>query len=204
MLRADMTDEERKKWDERYATGTYTGRATPGEFLQRWVTRLPAGRALDIACGTGRHAFLLAEAGLQVDAVDISKVAVDSARAEAERRSLDIDWTVSDLDNHPLPQELYDVITVIRFVHRDLWPRLVKALRPGGMLLIEHHLRTPLDVDGPRSESFRLEPQELLRAFASLRVVFYEETLVPSDVAGKQYALSRMVACKGAPLWERS
>ena len=197
-----MTDKERETWDERYRSGAYRARRESGAFLERWVETLPAGRALDVACGTGRHAFRLAEAGLAVEAIDISEVAIARARAEADERGLAIDWAVADLDHLELTPARYDVITVIRYVNRELWPRLVDALRPGGTLLIEHHLRTDADVVGPRTEAFRLAPQELLRAFTELRVVFYEEALEPADDPTKCFALARMVAVKGAPAWD--
>jgi SAM-dependent methyltransferase len=196
-----MSEDERRTWDSRYASGDYQPRANPGPFLDAWIDRLPAGRALDVACGAGRHAMRLADKGLSVDAVDVSAVAIDMAAEEAKRRGLEINWVVADLDDHALPDGAYNVITVIRYVNRDLWPRLVEALAPGGWLLVEHHLKTTADVDGPGSSEFRLEPQELLEAFGSLRILFYEELLTDGDRPGRRHALARLVAVKGGPGW---
>lgn len=198
-----MTTEERQRWDERYRTGAYQPRASGGAFLEAWIDRLPSGRALDIACGAGRHAFRLAEAGLDVEAVDISAVAIELARREANARGLQIAFRVADLDDEGLAAEHYDVITVIRYMNRALWPRLIRALRPGGILMIEHHLRAELrDSDevvlgGPKTDAFRLAPQELLGAFGQLRVLFYEESVEPADNPDERFALARMVAVKG-------
>ncbi|MDH3607280.1 MAG: methyltransferase domain-containing protein [Acidimicrobiia bacterium] len=194
-----MSESERQAWDERYRTGTYQPRPKAGPFLESWMPRLPVGRTLDVACGAGRNAFRLAEAGHRVTAVDVSSVAVDMARAEADQRSLEIDWMVSDLDEYAVPESSFDLITVIRYVNRGLWPRLIEGLVPDGWLLIEHHLQTDADVDGPSSPDFRLRPQELLEAFAELRIVFYEETLEPGDQDGRPFALARLVACRGDP-----
>ena len=68
------------------------------------VLGLPLGaRVLDAACGQGRHAHLLAEAGLDVDAVDYSEDLLARARArgsgpelrymQGDMRSLPADWT---------------------------------------------------------------------------------------------------------------
>jgi len=197
-----VSEDERRAWDDRYGSGEYQPRPVAGPFLEAWIDRLPVGRALDIACGAGRHALRLAAAGFQVDAVDVSRVAIELAREEAGRRGLEVNWVVGDLDHYELPAATYDVITVIRYVNPRLWPRLVDALAPGGWILIEHHLRTTADVDGPRSPEFRLEPQELLEAFDSLRIVFYEETLEPADRSDRCHALARLVATSGDPDWE--
>jgi len=197
-----MSEDERRAWDDRYGSGEYQPRPAPGPFLEAWIDRFPAGRALDVACGAGRHALRLAEAGYQVDAIDVSAVAIEMGREEAERRRLEVNWVVADLDDFPLAADTYDVIIVIRYVNPRLWPRLLDALAPDGWLLVEHHLRTTADVDGPGSPEFRLDPQELIEAFGSLRILFYEEALVPSDRPGSQFALARLVATAGRPDWE--
>ena len=194
-----MSETERLEWDRRYTDGDYRPRTWPSPFLERWIDQFPAGRALDVACGAGRNALRLAEAGHQVEAVDISSSAINMARAEAEDRGLEVNWTVADLDDADLGTSRYDLITVIRYVNRHMWPRLVDALAPNGWLLIEHHLLTAANVDGPRSPEFRLAPQELLEAFSALRILHYEETIEAARRERESYALARLVACNGDP-----
>ena len=196
-----MSETERENWDRRYAEGDYQPRTKPAPFLEEWLNRLPTGRALDVACGTGRNALRLAEVGYATEAVDISEVAIERARSEADRRGLTIEWRRADLDEIELPETRYDLITVIRYVNRDLWPRLVAALSPNGAVLIEHHLQTDAVVDGPQSPEFRLRPQELLAAFRDLRIVYYSETLEPADRPNATFALARMVAYQGHRSW---
>ena len=196
-----MSETERRDWDHRYTDGDYRPRTWPSPFLEQWIDRFPRGRALDLGCGAGRNAFRLAEAGHQVDAIDISASAINMARTEAEHRGLEVAWIVADLDDAELQADAYDVITVIRYVNRNMWPRLIAALTQNGWLLIEHHLQTTADVDGPKSPDFRLEPQELLEAFQTLKIVYYEEVLESSKRERKAYALARLVACKGDPGW---
>ena len=196
-----MSEFERMDWDHRYQTGEYRPRTLPSSFLEQWLERLPTGRALDVACGTGRNAPRLAEAGDRVDAVDISQAAIEQARIEGERRGLPVAWQGGDLDHARLETAAYDVITVIRYVNRKLWPRLIKALAPNGWLLIEPHLQTTADVFGPSSPEFRLAPQELLRAFHGLRIVLYEEVLETAQAEARGFALARLVACNGDAGW---
>lgn len=197
-----MSRDERTRWDERYASGAYVPRAHPSPFLVAWLDHIPVGRALDLATGTGRNALELAEAGFEVDAVDISAVALDRARAEAGQRGLQVRWVEADLDADPLPGAGYDLITVLRYRNRRLWPRLVTALAPDGWLLVEHHLRTSLpDAAGPQDPAFRLEPGELLEACRDLRVVSYVESVEPTDDGQGRFVLARLAACAGDPGW---
>lgn len=197
-----MSDDERARWDHRYASGEYVPRSHPTPFLLEWLPRIQVGRALDVATGTGRHAFALAEAGFEVDAVDISGVAIDRARGEAQRRGLDINWLVADLDDDPLPDRRYELITVLRYHNPRLWLRLESALAPDGWILIEHHLQTHRrDAVGPRDDAFRLAPGELLGSFEDLRVVHYSESVEPADHGEAPYVLARFAACAGDPGW---
>jgi protein-L-isoaspartate O-methyltransferase len=197
-----VSQDERSRWDRRYATGEYEPRTRPAPFLLGWLDRLPVGRALDVATGTGRNALALAEAGFEVDAVDISAVAIDRARAEAEQRGLAVRWHVADLDTGTLPGAGYDLITVVRYRNRELWPRLVAALSPGGWILVEHHLQTSrADVVGPSDAAFRLAPGELLEAFGDLRIVLYTEQVEPTDDGEGTFVIARLVACAGDPGW---
>jgi SAM-dependent methyltransferase len=194
-----VSEYERTEWDRRYSEGEYRERANPSPFLDEWLPRLPTGRALDVACGAGRNALRLAEAGYVVEAVDISQVAIDIASTEATGRGLDIAWRLADLDALELDSGRYDLITVFRYINRPLWPSLIRALAPDGFILVEHHLDSPLEVEGPRQPEFRLRPQELLRAFLDLRVVHYSETV--EFEGGSTFALARLIACQGDPGW---
>lgn len=201
-----MSQAERASWDRRYAAGEYVPRTSPSRFLEEWlpeVLRSPRrepGRALDVATGTGRHALRLAEAGFAVDAVDISRVALDLAREAARGRGLHIDWTCADLDEYA-PATGYHLVTVFRYRNERLWPLLAGSLAEGGWVLVEHHLRTSAVVDGPPSDEFRVAPGELLRGFAGLRVCHYSERIEAGDRPGTLYAVVRLAACRGDPGW---
>lgn len=197
-----MSDDERTRWDERYASGSYRPRTDPTPFLLDWLGRIPRGRALDVATGTGRNALALAAAGFDVDAVDVSPVALERAAAEADRRDLAVRWHAADLDTDPLPGEGYDLITVLRYRNEALWPRLAAALAPDGWVVVEHHLRTTLpDAGGPSSPDFRLRPGELLEAFGHLRIVHHDERVEPDDAGDGRFVIARLVACAGDPGW---
>lgn len=196
-----MSEADREKWDERYAAGEYFARTWATPLIERWLPRLPGPegkRALDVACGAGRNALFLAEAGYRVDAMDISTVAIERARASAAERGVEVEWIVADLEDARIPEDAYDLIVVVRYLHRPLCARLTAALREGGYLLYEQHVVSERPVGGPRGAAFRLQPNELLALFPDLRVLEYREG-IDEDPDGAVMALARLVACKGSP-----
>ena len=195
-----MTADEQKRWNDRYSTGEYQPRTEHSPIIDRAIEFVGSGRALVLACGTGRNAIRLAEAGFEVTAVDISSVAIEMARESAASRGLDVEWQVGDAGQVDLSTPAYELITMIRYVNRSLWPGLPGALTEDGWLLMEQHLRTDRQVIGP-SGDYRLDPGELLEAFSVLRIIEYSELLEYSDRADALIASARMLACKGDPGW---
>ena len=132
-----------------------------------------SGRALDVACGRGRHAFWLAERSLKVDAVDRSAARLRFVGSEAERRDLPIATRRLDLEggNVDLGREVYDAIVVVSYLHRPLFPALRSALRPGGLLVYETFIRARARRGHPTNPDFLLEPGELPRLVAPLQVL---------------------------------
>ncbi len=192
-----MSEADRDKWDKRYREGSYQARTHPTELLAEWLPRLPRGRALDVACGGGRNALYLAEAGYEVDAIDISSVALDRLRETAQARGLEVTCIEADLESAELPDQRYDLIVMARYTNASLIPRLIGLLRDGGHFLCEVHLATDHDVIGPSDPAFRMAPNELLKLEAELRVLFYREAIV-EDPDGRQSALAQLVACRGS------
>jgi SAM-dependent methyltransferase len=189
---------ERDKWDARYRDGAYENRTHPTALLGEWLPRLARGRALDVACGTGRNALFLAANGFAVTALDISAVALERGRLTAAERGLAVEWLCADLDDDPdnaLPHGGYDLIVWVRYVHRTLIPHVIARLNVGGTLLCEQHLATTARVAGPTTAGFRLAPGELTRSADTLTVLHsYEGPVVDPD--GRPAALAQLVARK--------
>ncbi len=131
-------------WDERYAAAPLVWSAGPNAFVEAELAGLPAGRALDLACGEGRNALWLAGRGWQVTAVDFSAVAVDKGRRLAERQHLDgrVDWVVGDVLTVPLPASDLALLAYLQLAaqeRRTAVRRAWDALTPGGTLLVVAH-----------------------------------------------------------------
>jgi len=109
------------------------------------------GRALDIACGSGRDAVYLALAGYAVDAIDVLPDALERARDLARRSGVRVETIEQDLKASPvLPAERYDLVTVIRFLHRPLLPAVRQSVAPGGFVAYEAFHRRDAE-EGRRS-----------------------------------------------------
>jgi rhodanese-related sulfurtransferase len=149
--------------------------AGPSSWLLETADLLPPerGRALDVACGRGRHALLLAAAGFQVRAVDRDAAAVEALQATAERLSLDVHAEALDLESGSpdLGTGAYALVVVFQYLHRPLFPALVAALAPGGLLLYETFTVDQARRGRPTNPDFLLEHGELQRLVAPLSVV---------------------------------
>jgi SAM-dependent methyltransferase len=184
----------RKHWEEKYAGRGTAPLAPPSPFVRESLASLPPGRALDLASGDGRHALLLAANGYRVDAIDIAAAGLQRARAVARRRGLDIAVVQADLEEYPLPRERYDVVLNLHYLQRSLWPRIKRALRPGGVVLAETFLVDQARHGHPRNPAFLLSHGELRAAFADFEIVHHEEGLLPSG-DGRAH-LARLIARK--------
>lgn len=162
------------KWNARYRHTT--GTPHPAHVLQDHQHLLPpVGRALDLACGVGGNALLLAARGLETWAWDIADVAVQRLQSTARQRQLCLQAEVRDVVACPPAPESFDVIVVSRFLERSLAPALIAALRPVGLLFYQTFMGNAVEAVGPQNPAYRLETQELLALFRPLRVLVYRE-----------------------------
>lgn len=143
-----------------------------------------AGTALDVACGSGRHALLMAQAGLRVRAIDRDADAIAALRAEAERLALPIETAILDLETDPPPplgDSRYDMVVVFNYLHRPLMPALRAAVRPGGRIVYETFTTRQAERGRPRNPAFLLDDGELSELLAPMVVLRARE----GDVGGR-------------------
>lgn len=132
-----------------------------------------AGRALDVACGRGRHALLLAERGLTVLALDRDEAAIEGLRAEAARRRLRLEARIADLESGEagLGEGAYDLVTVFHYLHRPLFPALLRAVAPGGLLIYETFTVDQAAHGRPTNPDFLLRHGELRERLRGLTIL---------------------------------
>lgn len=149
----------------------------PAPFLEEVLPLLPRGPALDLAAGAGRESVFLALNGFEVEAMDDDPDILAKAEALALRNGVRITTTVRDLERRDarLPEGLYALITVFRFLHRPLLPAIGRALAPGGRLVYETFRRGQARFGRPTHPRFLLEDGELRGAFPELVIERYDE-----------------------------
>lgn len=183
-------------WDERFRSGDYPQDPDPSPILRRYIGACPDGRALDVATGTGRNAVFLAEEGYRVDGIDQSREGLRIARRNATDSGVAerTNWIRADVPTYAFPEATYDVITISFYRAVDRFPDIKEALTPGGVLFVEHHLRSSDSLQsGPSSDRYRFAANELLHACLDLTVLYYDERTETRD-DGRSGAVVRIVA----------
>ncbi len=180
-----MSHDDQIRWDHRYGEneGPHQAAAFLREIFDSNAWDLRRGRALDIACGSGRNALFLAEKGFAVTGIDISQVALDRAAERAKEKSLLIVWQQADLELKPLPVAGYDLIVDIDYLQRSLFPQIKATLKSGGFLIFETYLTGQQAIGHPRNPNYLLAPNELLDGLRDFRVLYYREGKFMSDGA---------------------
>lgn len=175
-------------WDERYRRGEHAT-TEPNHLLVRVAESLPAGRALDVACGTGRHALFLARMGWRVTAVDASRVGIEITKERARKLDVEIDARVCDLEGKEFEIErgAYDLICDFYYLQRDLWPEIRAGLRAGGTLVAAIHLVDEDTEDEAGNPDFLLQPGELRAEFINWEIWHYHETQLNDEDAGDHH-----------------
>ncbi|MGV6857597.1 MAG: class I SAM-dependent methyltransferase [bacterium] len=174
---------QREKWNQRYQGMDIEG-AEAADVLSLYAHLLPSeGVALDLACGRGGNAVFLASRGLSCEAWDLSGVAVDKLNHFAAIKDLPLVAREVDVETFPPPPASFDVIVVSHFLYRPLFPHLVDALKPGGLLYYQTFIRQQVPGgSGPGNPDFLLRPNELLKAVPSLLVRAYREDALQGDL----------------------
>ena len=167
--------------------------AKPSSWVTRFAPFIPEGGVvLDLACGSGRHAVLLANLGYSVLAVDQDISAIEAIHSDAiTPKCLNL-----EKDNWPLHGFSFHGIVVTNYLYRPHIDRLAELLEDGGVLIYETFALGNEKFGKPSNPNFLLNPGELL-AFArlhGLKVLAYEDIYVDDP---KPAMVQRLCAVKG-------
>jgi len=185
-----IPDDERQRWNRKYREAPEAW-LVPDPFLERTFSQyvLPlfphGGRALDLAGGAGRHAIWLAKQGWKVTLIDISETGVEQAKQNAGPLAPHIHFVVDDLTRFQASQTAtFEVVMAFFFLERKIVSEIVRAVRPGGLLIYKTHTLAQAKLpDGPKNPAHLLEPGELLQLASGLRVLHYQERVAKKATA---------------------
>jgi tellurite methyltransferase len=173
-------------WDQRYRSKERAGeglQTEPTELVAQTVRNLSPGRALDLACGTGRNALWLARQGWDVTAVDGAGAAVEILGERAREGNVKLKTVVADLQKseYAIAPSSWDLVIICYYLQRDLMEPAKNGVRPGGILLIIVH--TTEGDEQPTSS--RLRAGELARYFSDWEILHSYEGK-PNDPAHRR------------------
>lgn len=173
----------RQFWDERFGSESYAYGSEPNDFLRLQAGALPPGDALCLAEGEGRNAVHLARLGHRVVAQDLSPVGLRKAQQLAASRGVAIRCECYDLQSFDPQANSFDLVVAIWMhlepslraqVHR----RAIKALRPGGWLILEAYRPEQLEfgTGGPPALELLISPEQLRAELSDLELQTLEST----------------------------
>lgn len=168
-------------WDARYEGDDFFYGVAANDFLVQHVDEFE-GPVLSLAEGEGRNAVFLAERGFDVLGVDISPVGLGKARRLAAARGVCIETAVADLAEY-MPEAAHYGCVISIFAHLPpavrevLYPRVIAALKPGGLLLLEGYSEHQLarDTGGPKDPAMLLSVDTVRADFPGLKPVLLHE-----------------------------
>jgi 2-polyprenyl-3-methyl-5-hydroxy-6-metoxy-1,4-benzoquinol methylase len=178
-----MSDVTQQKWDRIYSDSSHSENDPPAvRVVMENLHLLPSsGKGLELACGLAANSFAIAACGIEMEAWDISAVAVERVNQRAAQSGVSVSASARDVVTHPPAKGEYDVVVVSHFLDRTIVPAIITALKPGGLLFYQTFTQIRVVESGPKTDEWRLAEGELLTLFAALQLRVYREEGVVGD-----------------------
>jgi SAM-dependent methyltransferase len=194
-LRAVGDRAEIERWNRILTAAKPAFNTAPNAFLVEMAKGLKPGRSLDVGMGQGRNTIYLAQQGWDSHGFDPADRAVAAAQADASRLGLTITTSVARAEEFAWGNDSWDLIVLSYVGARQYAEPVARALRPGGMVIVEGFHRDAtktLSIGG----AVVFDTNELLTIFNGLRVVRYEDTPAVSDFGMTGTRVVRLAAVK--------
>ncbi|MCQ6276340.1 methyltransferase domain-containing protein [Bacillus sp. V3B] len=169
----------KRKWNSKYSDRLHhLDEPAPNIRLKNLSAYLNGGSAFDLACGLGGNSLFLAQLNYQVQAFDISDVAVDFLKNQAVKKQLSIHTHLCDLTEwHKLNlnKASFDLVVVTYYLDRSIFPFIKSVIKDNGYFFMETYYLSPQNEDQGVSNQYKLRSKELLSVFGDWKVLYYEE-----------------------------
>jgi tellurite methyltransferase len=122
--------------------------------------------------------LFLAGMNNQVEAIDISDVAINHVQELAAKDNLSVQPRVADLtEMNALSRQNdpFDFIIMSYYLDRSLFPVVKDLLKEGGYFFMETYYQSPFTQNQMVSDQFKLQSNELLAEFGDWKVLYFEE-----------------------------
>lgn len=152
----------------------------PNDFLVEMAKGRKPGTALDVGMGQGRNAIWLAQQGWDVTGFDPADKAVALARQTAQKLNVHLKTDIKTMEDFDFGERRWDLILLSYVGGREMAEVFQRALKPGGVLVIEAFHR-----DATKGRSIGgavvFDTGQIPALFPQLRAVRYEEPIVKAD-----------------------
>jgi 2-polyprenyl-3-methyl-5-hydroxy-6-metoxy-1,4-benzoquinol methylase len=196
-IRSQGSQAEAERWNRILTADKPTFNVQPTAFLVEMATGRKPGKALDVGMGQGRNAIWLAQQGWDVTGFDPAERAVAQARETARRLHVTITTEVKGSEEFAFGEARWDLIVLSYVRVREQAAAVSRALRPGGIVVIEGFHR-----DAAKGASIGggvvFDTAEIPGLFRDLRVVRYQEPMGVGDFGQRRVRLVRYCAEKPA------
>lgn len=185
-----MTAQDRVRWDAYYREQKNQPFPKPDPLLLQWTPNVPEGearRGLDFGAGMGQNGLWLAEQGYITDIMDISRVALSLARAEATHRNVrNVNLLQLDFDDYELDEQVYDMVCVFRYLDRRFLDQVKASVLPGGRFVYETFNVRYLEMVSAFNPLYLFELGELKAVFRGWTILYHsDDTHISQIVAVK-------------------
>jgi SAM-dependent methyltransferase len=181
-----------------------SGKKRDNLSISPWISRFchlirEGGTVLDLAAGGGRHTRFLLERGFSVTALDRDISKLQAMKAGRSTKAAHLDIIAADLEDGspwPLLKRRFDAVIVVNYLWRPLFPSLLDALTPDGVLLYDTFAVGQEKIGKPSNPDFLLRPGELLEVVRGrLDVIAYEHGEIAGAIGP---AIKQRIAAGGA------
>ena len=198
-----MAERTRQRWNYLLTDSAARAKvlnAAPNALLVETVRGRPPGTALDADMGEGRNAIYLAQLGWQVTGVYIAEKALAYAQRRARATGVKITTLEHDMATYDWGTAKWDLIVLSYAGGRTYAARVAKALKPGGLVVLEAFHMDATDhlqvIGGDYRVFFQTNELPKLYSASGLKIVRYEEPIGAADFTREKVRLVKMVAQK--------
>jgi 2-polyprenyl-3-methyl-5-hydroxy-6-metoxy-1,4-benzoquinol methylase len=186
---------EIERWNQILTAAKPVFNTAPNAFLVEMTKGLKPGRALDVGMGQGRNTIYLAQQGWDVVGFDPAERAVAAADAQARAVGVKITTHVARAEDFDWGTSQWDLIVLSYVDGREYVDLVRRALRPGGMVVLEAFHRDATKTR-PIGGAVVFDSNELLKLYGGLRIVRYEDAAAVGDFGLADTRVVRMAAIK--------